>query len=199
MRDDSAFEPGMDWLHMLGVSQPMWDIFLTAIQNQLRKINPNIQVSCDSASAFESGGKRDQFAIPPKLGLNPYDWKISFETLNATRSMADSTKNIPSPLQSPIGKNLKISDLVIDNSELSGRRIDNLTNMFLVNHNIWCYLDAGKRANEAAFTEPTQSIPADFKLVLDIIEEAFNTPNWRALILNKKPFLDKVAKSKYEK
>ena len=40
MRDEDAFVPAQDWLHMLGVSMAVWGVLLTAIQRELRSLNP---------------------------------------------------------------------------------------------------------------------------------------------------------------
>jgi hypothetical protein len=197
MRDEGAFEKGQDWLHFLGVSQPKWDIFLSAIQRQLRKDNPNIQISFDSASPFESGGARDQYAIPPELGTNIYDWQVSYKTFTALKSHADTRQTIPSPLESPLGRNLHMSDLVVDNKEMSGRRIDKFTNAFLMNHNVWVYLDAGRRANLAATIDPEHSIPNQFRTVLGIIEAVFNAKDWRSILDSSADTFRRVAPSMY--
>ena len=199
MRDEGAFEPGRDWVHMLGVSQPKWDIFLTAIQRQLRHSNPNIQISCDSASPFESGGARDQYALPPALGKRVADWGVGYETLTAVRSDADRTKTTPTPLLSPLGRALTMRDLVVDDSLMSGRRIDKFTNAFLMNHNAWIYLDAGRRANDAAFNSSTSDdIPSEFTAVLEIIETAFTTSNWASVLDTSKEFLVEIAPNMYK-
>ena len=197
MRDEGAFVSGQDWIHFLGVSQPKWDIFLSAIQRQLRKDNPNIQISFDSASPFESGGARDQYAIPPKLGTNIYDWQVGYKTLAALRSHADPTNMITSPLVSPLGRNLKMSDLVVDDREMSGRRIDKFTNVFLMNHNVWVYLDAGRRANDAALNDAQHSIPHQFATVLDVIDTAFTATDWSSVIDDNKNLMDSVAPTGY--
>jgi hypothetical protein len=194
MRDEGAFESGSDWIHMLGVSQPKWDIFLTAIQRQLRRSNPNIQISCDSASPFESGGARDQYALPPLLGKKLTDWSIGYKTLTAVRSDADRTKTTPSPLLSPLGQTLSLRDLVVDDSPMSGRRIDKFSNVFLMNHNTWIYLDAGRRANDAAFNSTsTDNIPIEFTAILEIIDTAFTTTDWISVLDTSKDFLDEIA------
>ena len=81
---------------------------------------------------------------------------------------------------------------------MSGRRIDNLTNAFLMNHNAWVYLDAGRRANDAAFNQTGNSIPQTFEAVLDIIDAAFNAANWQSLLATAKEFLDTVAPTRYK-
>ena len=52
LRDDGLLE-GKDWIHFLGLGRLDWSCFLTSIQRQIRKhYNPNLQISCDAASAF---------------------------------------------------------------------------------------------------------------------------------------------------
>lgn len=198
MREEGAFSKGQNWLHMLGVSQPLWDIVLSAIQRQLRKENPRIQVSFDSASAFESAGARDQYAIPPKLGMKTRDWTISYKTFTALRSDADKSKSTRTDLKSPIAKLLRMRDMVVVDKALAGRRIDQYTNAFLMNHNVYVYLEAGRRANALAFEAKTPSIPKDFQRVLAVIEEAFMVKDWRKCISNNSFFLNTIAKSSYD-
>lgn len=193
MRDDAAFERGLDWLHVLGVSQPKWDIFLTAIQNFLRLKNPNLQISCDSATPFSSAGARDEYALPPALGPKESDWTVRLEMLSATKSYADPVHKRPFPVQSPLGKQLYMHHLVIDDGEFVGRRIDLLSNMMLANSNAWVYLDAGRRANQMAFGGGRKDLPPDFAAVLDVIEKAFTKQDWRSVLDENKPLLDRVA------
>ena len=197
MRDENAFDPGMDWVHVLGVSQPMWDIFLTSIQQQLRKSNPKLQISFDSATPFESGGARDQYVLSPALGTDASNWSMKFNTFPALRSHADSSNPTLTDLTSPIGKLFMRHHLVIDSSKFSGRRIDTLTNAVIVNHNIWTYLDAGRRANQLAFSGNRNQIPPNFLDVLDFIEYIFTAESWRTEIDNHRKILDSTSASQY--
>ena len=89
-------------------------------------------------------------------------------------------------------------DLVVDDSAMSGRRIDKFTNAFLMNHNAWVYLDAGRRANDAAFNHSNTPIPIAYGAVLDIIATTFNTGDWRSVLDTNKALLEEVAPSKYK-
>jgi hypothetical protein len=87
-----------------------------------------------------------------------------------------------------------MKDLVVDGSPMSGRRIDKFTNAFLMNHNAWIYLDAGRRANDAAFSSTsTRNIPSEFARVLEIIDSAFTTSDWGSVLDTSKEFLDEIA------
>lgn len=197
MNDEDAFDEGTKWVHLLGLSQAKWDVFLTAIQMQLRKKNKTIQVSCDSATPFSSAGVRDQYAIPPALGKRVDDWGLKFKTLSAVRSHADPSNARPSRLASPLGQQLQMHHLVVDGSDYAGRRVDELTNLLVANHNTWVILDAGRRANQLAFGGGRNELPDDFSRVLDAIEQAFSVRNWRDVLTENKSVFDRVAPDKY--
>lgn len=197
MRDEGAFEPGQNWLHVLGVSQPKWDVMLTAIQRELRKHNPLLQVSCDSATPFIKAGMKDDYALPVALGPDPKDWSIRYETLPALRSHADSAKAAASQLHSPIGQHVMRHHLVVDESEFSGRRIDTLTGSILANHNVWVHLDAGQRANDQAFNGGHGELPTIYSHALRVIERAFTTKDWRSVVEKDRQTLELVGKNQF--
>jgi hypothetical protein len=64
--------------------------------------------------------------------------------------------------------------------------------MMLINHNIWVYLDAARRANAAAFGGAGE-IPADLSAVLDVIGEAFASSDWQRVLGKNQQLLDRVA------
>lgn len=196
MNQEGAFDDGTKWLHVLGVSQAKWDICLTAMQMQLRQKNKLIQISCDSATPFTCACALDQYAISPLLGKRTEDWALSFETLSAVKSHADPANARPSGLSSPIGQLLQLHHLVVDGSDFAGRRVDELTNMMVSNHNAWVILDAGRRANRMAFAGNRQELPDDYIVVLDVIEQAFATKNWQVVLDKYKAVLDRVAPCK---
>ena len=198
MRDDGAFEKQCEWVHYLGLSQPKWFVVLTAIQNQLRKYNEKIQFSCDSATAFSAAGVRDQYAEIPLLDQDINNWGIKYETLPATKNHADPASTVPFPVPSAIGKRLLMNHLVIDYREISGRRIDLLSSLMLINHSLWVILDAERRAYQAAFVAKDRPIPDVLKRVIDLIDDLFNTQNWHSLLTANKEFLDSFAKNQYE-
>ena len=66
-----------------------------------------------------------------------------------------------------------------------------------MNHNVWVYLDAGRRANETAFNDPSHSIPTQFRSVLEIIDTAFEASDWTNILTDARLMLDYVAPSKY--
>jgi len=197
MRDDGAFSPGQDWLHVLGVSQPKWDVLLTAIQQGLRAVNPRLQISFDSATALFKAGKKDEYITPVNLGPSLADWRFRFEMLPSLRSHADRNNPIPSPLHSPVGQQLMMHDLVVRDGEFDGRRLDNVSAQLLCNHNIWVILQTSKRANAMAFGGARDQLPTLLADVLGVIEQLFCTANWRAVLDQHRSLLDAIAKTRY--
>jgi len=193
MRDDDAFSAGQDWLHVLGVSQPKWDVFLTAMQRGLRKTNERLQVSCDSATAFDMGGRFDRYAVSPALGSDARDWSVGFGQIEQLRSHSDPANPKPFPAASPLGNQLMMHHIVVDDSAVAGRRLDTISNMFLINHSLWVYLDAGRRANAAAFGTGKRDIPAVYAAAIDIIEAAFSVEQWATLLAAQRAALDAAA------
>lgn len=201
MRDAYAFDAGQDWLHMLGVSQPVWHMYFTASQNILRKQSGNerLQFSYDSSSPILSAGKTDSYAYVPELQADESTWKIAYKQLDAVKSNANNASKAFPQNTSPIGKLIDIQHLVIDDSEFSGRRIDAATNQIMACHNIWVYLDFGRRIQDIAFTPKSNRnrIPQRYLAGLEVLEGAFAAENWRDYIDTNKQTLDNVAALQY--
>ena len=197
MRDENAFDAGQDWLHMLGVSQPLWHMYFTACQNILRKQsgNHNLQFSYDSASAFIAGGKTDEFAHVPALEADEKSWGVQYEKLDAVRSNASSTALAFPENTSPLGQMIEMRHLVIKDAEFEARRIDAISNHLMVCHNIWVYLDAGRRMHDVAFNANgnRSRVPQRFGDALQVLEHAFDAENWRSYLDTNKTLLDGVA------
>ena len=195
MRDEGAFSKGDNWVHMLGVSQPVWSVLFTAIQRELRKINPELQISFDSSSPFLTGGKFDQYANIPSLSKDIESWGISYELLDAVQSNFQNSALAFPNNPTLLGERIEMGHLVIREGMFEARRIDNLSNQLLANHNIWVYLEAVERANAIAFGTERHLLPDTLRNALEIIEEAFNVRNWREFVKNNKSVLDALAPS----
>jgi hypothetical protein len=86
----------------------------------------------------------------------------------------------------------------VDDAVFSGRRVDSLTNNFLINHNMWVYLDAARRANHLAFSGNRSQMPKDYAEALDCIDDAFTSSDWQTQIRSHRPLLDRFGKSQYK-
>ena len=200
MRDENGFEAGQDWVHMLGVSQPMWDMYFTACQIQLRKVNPKLQFSYDASTPFMLAGMMDKYATPPEFTSNAKTWSVRFDKLDAVQSNAHSTELAFKRNTSPLGKLIEMRHLVIHKQKFKSRRIDSISNQLMANHNIWVYLDASRRIYELAFSkqQDRSRIPDKFLEALQVVEEAFTTEKPMDFINANKPILDSVAAMQYK-
>lgn len=195
MRDDNAFDAGQDWLHVLGVSTPFWAVALTAIQDGLRNTNPELKVSFDSSSPFQTGGRYERVALTPAYANQKSTWTFQTVTAPQQPSFADATYQLPFPhQQSPLGKVLKVNELCVQEGMWQKRQYDSLSNALVINHNIWVYLDAFKQANDLVAIRDVNRIPPEYLQCFDLIKYLFTmTGAWTVELENNKALLDKVA------
>ena len=201
MRDEGAFEKGLDWLHVLGVSQLKWAVILTAIQRGLRaSTNPNLRVSFDSASPNILAGKFEQVAKYPKFTSKEDSWVVSAVRVPNAKVYVDSGDKYPFPFQSPIGDKLKLSHINVKNKRFSNVRFDEVSQTLLTHHNTYVYVRAMLEANELAFLDKAdaqQFVPQNLLNCLHLIEELLSSKKWKTkLTANKKLFdaVDKMSK-----
>jgi len=183
MRDEGAFEPGLDWIHVLGVSQTKWAVILTAIQKALRAtVNTNIRISYDSASPNIIAGKFEEVAIFPKFSNREDSWAIgTAPSPNARVYVKDN--NIAFPFLSPLGDKMKLHHLNVVDEEFNPRFYDEISNHLLTHHNIWVYVRSMLQANELAFldrAEAEQFVPKNLLALLYLIYELFTVKDWEA-------------------
>ena len=194
MRDEGAFTEGQDWLHILGVSTPPWSILLTAIQRNLRRVNPCLVVSFDSSSPFLRGGRFEELLHSPKYSSDKKTWTISSTPAPQGPSYDDPSSTAPFPNQkSPIGKLFQLNHLNVRSGMWEKRNFDSISNAVLINHNVWTYLDAFQRANDVVSSGQTDCIPGQFVECLELIDELFKSNDWLTLLEKKVTFLNSIA------
>lgn len=194
MRDDKAFRKGQ-WIHVLGVSTTRWAILLSAIQQQLQKHeNPILRISYDSSSASRSGGVSQEITTPPMFDQHPSSW--SFGSVDAPQGQKYVGSTKPINLPSPLGQILTEGDLNIVEDEFQSGKFDTVSNLFLVNHNLYVYLKAFENANRIAFETDRQQMPDSWRSCLEFIERVFCAKDWRDELDENKPLLDAVVPMK---
>jgi hypothetical protein len=90
---------------------------------------------------------------------------------------------------------IEMRHLVIKSDEFEGRRIDAISNHLMACHNIWVYLDFGRRVQDVAFNPMgnRNRVPLRFADALQVLENAFEVEDWRSYIDDQKQLLDGVA------
>lgn len=197
MRDDGAFDPTCEVLHVLGVSTLEWSVVLSAMQQQLRAHSPNLRVTFDSSSPFQHAARYESACVPPTLGTESRDWTIA-----ADKSVQDFRYvNGGHPfkyMESPIGQLMNMGHLNVRGNHNTDSHFDDFSRLLLANHNIWVYLDSIRAANEAVISDDKHEMaPASLLEILDIVNDAFHEQDWKAFLLSHKAKLDKFASSEY--
>ena len=184
MRDEGAFEAGMDWLHVLGVSQSKWAVMLTAVQRAMReKCNPNFRVSFDSASANILAGKYQKIALYPKYTKKADSWSISAARCPIDKVYVSGDPSYAFPYPSPLGDLLKLHHLNVTHEQYSAKYFDELSHHLITNHNAWVYVRAMLEANELAFLDQHDAmsfVPAKLLDCIYLIQDLITGgKNWQ--------------------
>lgn len=192
LRDAGLLASPRDWIHVLGVSQMTWAVFLTAIQEGIRKnCNEDFTVSFDSASPFLLGGRFQQYAIPPQISSNIDDWIIRSTLLPMGYHIANEPEPLPFPADSPIAGKLTLQDLNPRDDAFEPKTTDSISDEVLVNHNVYVYLKAFLRANEAVFNGVGEA-PANLIDAANFIRRLFSMKEWESELDARKDSLQAI-------
>ncbi len=198
MRDEGAFEDGLDWLHVLGVSQPTWAVMLTAIQYSLReKCNPKLRISYDSASPFQTVGRTRKLMRYPKFTKDFSTWVMTAQPNPFSSTYADGGKSFHFPFSSPIGDRLLLEHLNVRSGEFQNTPNDSVTDLLLMNHTLYVYVRAFLEANEMVFMRPSEAsqyVPQEMLDAVEIIHELILSDSWMSKYQKHKTFLNNVSK-----
>jgi hypothetical protein len=195
MRDEGAFEDGQDWLHVLGVSQPTWGVIFTAIQRELRKLNPKLQVSYDSASPFQMVGKYQQTNRYPKFSSDIKSWAFSAIDIPTSSLYANTSEKYHFPFASPIGELLTLDHINVNVGSYQGKPADSISWLLMINHTIYIYVRAFLEANELAFmnrNDAQNHVPQKILKALDFIEHVFKVDDWKKELKDNEDMLQEV-------
>jgi hypothetical protein len=199
MRDDGGFDDGKDWIHMLGVSQPVWAVLFTAMQRGIRKhCNPKMRISYDSASPFQLGGKYQKVAKYPKFGRRMDTWTISAHVGPVNSDYSKHSPALQFPFQSPIGDHFKLNHLNVTPKDGSNTFFDTVSGHILTNHNLYVYVRSLLEANEILAMKASEADPAAPKPLIDsyqFIEELFGETNWKRIIKKETALLESCFKN----
>ena len=195
MRDEDAFVDGQDWLHVLGVSQPTWAVLFTAVQRELRKGNPKLRVSYDSASPFQMVGKFHDTVRYPKFTKDLKSWVMSASEVQTNSIYANTNGKFHFPFSSPLGELMTLDHINVNGGAYQGMPTDLISWLLMINHTLYVYVRAFLEANELVFLDRSQAqncVPKEILEVSDFIEHVFSVRNWQREIKKNKPMLDDV-------
>ena len=102
------------------------------------------------------------------------------------------------PNTSPISHHIYMHHIVIKDGKFKSNRLDDVSNQLLINHNIWIYLDAGRRANEIV-RNSFNDLPQLLASALTAVDLAFTSDNWKSVLDQWSNDLNKLAPTKFTK
>lgn len=184
----------VEWIHVLGTSRPFAGAILTTLQRRLRQyVNPDIQISFDSASPFRNaafngiylGANLDKdgwsFAtqalskIDPALRNKPLKDFIDLALPDVERKHSwgwfDETHNVHRA-DTGIGKLISASD-ILQNAKGGA---DSVGTVLLMNHNTQAIIDTFAQINDMVFSPDAvpQNMPSDIWQVMALTEMLFD-------------------------
>lgn len=196
MRDEDGFTTGQDWLHVLGVSTPLWAVLLSAVQRSLQRVNPDLRVSFDSSSPFLLAGRFEEACISPTFNDRPSSWSIRSRKVPQKPSLADPENKARFAYRnSPLGSRLLLNELNVKEGMWQVKQFDSFSNALLANHNTWTYVDAFKTANDIVASEDWARVPPLFQECIEFVGAVFEAESsqWFSMIEKHQKLLDSVA------
>jgi hypothetical protein len=178
------------WLHVLGVSTLPIGSLLTAVQRAVREfINPDFQISFDSASPFKSAANH---SIMVGSSIDDYGWAIHylplstfpasenarplvdllFERLN---TMKDASSRRRHPAMTYLARHLRLADL----RDAGGTTLSPDGYHLLMHHNVEATIRAHRQAHDIMFGTDRDDydpvlIPVRIKTIEAMIRMAFS-------------------------
>jgi len=173
-------------------------VIFSAIQRQLWNVNPDLRISYDSASPFQTVGKYQKLVRYPKYTHDLKSWVMSISPSPIGSGYCDAN-HFHFPHGSPIGDLLTLDHLSILGGSYEANPTDKTTWILLLNHSLYIYIRAFLEANELAFMKRSDAeyfVPEELLNVIDFIGDVFESPNWDGKIKNHKKLLDDVFKKR---
>jgi hypothetical protein len=155
LREDNLLAD-KDWIHFLGIGRLDWACYLTSIERQLRKYNPNINVSFDAASPFVAAGG---YALSYNYSYFKPD-QLTYSMGRGIDNKALKGSSAAMPFQGPIMERLTAGDMcVMGDGDLnkhgkeSKTSWDSTTYALIMAHNVYNHIQAVQEINRLADIE----------------------------------------------
>jgi len=142
-----------DWIHFLGIGRLDWACYLTSIERQLKKYNPNINISFDAASPFVAAGGY-------ALSYNYNHFETDQLTYAMGRGLDDKTlkgSKLGMTFQGPIMERCTVGDLCVmgpgdlnKHGKEGKTSWDTTTYAIVMGHNVYNHIQAIQEINRHA-------------------------------------------------
>lgn len=162
LREDGLLET-KDWIHFLGIGRLDWACYLTSIERQLKKYNPNINISFDAASPFVAAGG---YALSYNYNyFNPE--QLTYAMGRGLDNKGLKGSKLGMPFQGPIMERCTVGDLCVmgpgdlnKHGKEGKTSWDTTTYAIVMAHNVYNHIQAVQEINRLADIEyATKIIP----------------------------------------
>ena len=110
------------------------------------------------------------YNILPSFDPDSKSWGVKKADARSSHLHVGSSE--PLPFSSPLADMLTLGDLNVNADEFALNHFDQLSHLYLMNHNVWVYLTAFQEANELTFASDRSQVPSKFALCADAIERS---------------------------
>lgn len=155
LRDDGLLE-GKDWIHFLGIGRLDWACYLTSIERQLKKYNPNINISFDAASPFVAAGG---YALSYNYNYFTPD-QLTYSMGRGLDNKGLNNSKMAMPFQGPIMERCTVGDICVmgpgdlNKQGKEGKTSwDTTTYAIVMAHNVFNHIQAVQEINRLADIE----------------------------------------------
>ena len=181
LRDDGMLGGRRQLLHILGVSQLIWAVALTAIQRGIQaNTGSPFTVSFDSSTPFLWAGKYQKHPKSLRLTKDVRTWRFTTVPFPVGHAAATTDAKRRFPAGSPLSRRLTLGDMNPDKSPFSAQTFGRFSTPALGNHNTYVFIRAFIDANRKAFQE--KAAPQRIADMVGDIAELFECENWESAL-----------------
>jgi len=155
LREDGLLE-GKDWIHFLGIGRLDWACYLTSIERQLKKYNPNINISFDAASPFVAAGG---YALSYNYNYFSHD-QLTYAMGRGLDDKRLKGSKMAMPFQGPIMERCRVGDICVmgpgdlnKHGKEGKTSWDTTTYAIVMAHNVYNHIQAVQEINRLADIE----------------------------------------------
>lgn len=195
LRDDGLLDGDDRWIHVLGRSRLSTAVYLTALNQALKKhVSEGCQISFDAASAFlyaVNGNYVVDYAVNPKqLNLISTEFPMGKQYINSNEpfiynGVSEERLADPNHYKSPVSKLLKMGDFILEPKKEGGKDycMDTASYYYIMAHNVQMQVNAVEYACSKLDAEDAiDHLPIEFLEFKDFVNRLFTTETPMALI-----------------
>ncbi|MEX0299799.1 MAG: hypothetical protein AB3N28_12080, partial [Kordiimonas sp.] len=184
-----------NWIHFLGLGKFKLAVLLTVLRDCIRSKtgDQDFHISMDTSSPGRSAMQYRRVYTETNFTAKSFVLKATDFPFNDPKHLG-SSQPFPYP-SSPIGRVLKMGDLIVKKGAHKNSRMDMLSACMLANHNYYVYSKAMLEANQLLEKHPAlivDKVPVFIQDAKRAIEDIFNSSDPFSTLKKFKKILDRV-------